>query len=351
MKSPEDQRTIKCVVWDLDHTVWNGILSEDKCVFLKTGVADVIKSLDESGILQSIASKNDYDEALTWLRKFGLDEYFLYPQINWNSKVASLEAIAAALNISTEAMAFVDDQRSERDEVSFSLPEVLCIDARAADRLLDMPEITPRFLTEDSRLRRQMYLTDIKRREIEESFTGSQHDFLASLKMELTIAFAQEEDLKRAQELTLRTHQLNTTGYTYSYDELCKFLDSPRHRLLITELEDKYGTYGKIGLILVECEKEEWNIKLLLMSCRVMSRGVGTVMLIHLMHMAKQANVRLLAEFIPNDRNRMMYITYKFLNFVEIEVRANTIILENDLTRLRDFPSYMKINFLETEGR
>jgi FkbH-like protein len=351
IKAEEDRRSIKCVVWDLDNTLWNGILSEDKCVKLMTGVVAVIKSLDDRGILQSIASKNDYDEALTWLQKFGLDEYFLYPQINWNSKVSSVKTIATALNISTAAVAFIDDQQSERDEVNFSLPEVLCLDTRGLDRLLDMPEMTPRFITEDSRLRRQMYLTDIERRKTEETFTGPQEEFLASLEMELTIGPAREEDLRRAQELTLRTNQLNTTGYTYSYDELCQFLHSPRHRLLIAELTDKYGTYGKIGLTLVECQEQEWNIKLLLMSCRVMSRGIGTILLTHLMRMAKQANVRLRAEFIPNAHNRMMYITYKFSNFIEIERRANVIILGSDLARLQALPDYIKVNLLETPRR
>jgi FkbH-like protein len=146
--------------------------------------------------------------------------------------------------------------------------------------------------------------------------------------------------------LTLRTNQLNTTGYTYSYQELNEFRQSDRHKLLVVGLTDKYGSYGKIGLVLIGCAEREWTIKLLLMSCRVMSRGVGTILINHIMNLAKEAKVRLLAEFVPNGRNRMMYVSYKFVNFREVERKGELIILENDLSRIQDFPSYMKVEIL-----
>ena len=92
----------------------------------------------------------------------------------------------------------------------------------------------------------------------------------------------------RAEELTVRTHQLNTTGYTYSYEELDELRHSPDHLLLIAGLDDVFGSYGKIGLSVVELGPQSWTIKLLLMSCRVISRGVGTVMLTHIMKLAKR---------------------------------------------------------------
>jgi FkbH-like protein len=80
------QKSIKCVVWDLDNTLWHGTLFEDENVYLRDHVVEIIKGLDNRGILQSIASKNEYDQAMKKVQEFGLDEYFLYPQINWNSK-------------------------------------------------------------------------------------------------------------------------------------------------------------------------------------------------------------------------------------------------------------------------
>lgn len=339
----EDRRMTKCVIWDLDNTLWEGILSEDKTVRLRPGVPEIIKTLDERGILQSIASKNDHESAMAVLRELGLADYFLYPQINWNSKSSSVQRIAKALNLGLDAMAFIDDQPFELDEVRFAHPQTLCIDATQLDGLPARPELMPRFITEDSRLRRQMYLADIERNRIEAEHTGTPDEFLASLGMRLSIAPAQPGDLERAEELTLRTNQLNTTGYTYSHDELDYFRRSPDHDLLVAALEDKYGSYGKIGLALITRGAEVFTIRLLLMSCRVMSRGVGTVLLSYILNQAKAAGVRLQAEFVSTDRNRMMYVTYKFAGFREIEKTERGVLLENDLTSIAPYPAYVQL--------
>ncbi|MBD2494904.1 HAD family hydrolase [Nostoc sp. FACHB-280] len=343
----KDKKVIKCVVWDLDNTLWHGVLLEDNQVSLRENIINLIETLDKRGILQSIASKNEHHTAIAKLAEFGLQEYFLYPQINWNSKADSVKEIANLLNIGLDAIAFIDDQLFELEEVKFSLPEVLCINAAEIGNILDMPVMNPRFITEDSRIRRLMYLSDIERQNAEKEFVGTSDEFLATLQMNFTISTAQEEDLQRAEELTLRTNQLNTTGYTYSYDELNHFRNSENHKLLIASLEDKYGSYGKIGLVLIECQPLSWTIKLLLMSCRVMSRGVGTIMLNHVMGLAKSHNVRLLAEFLSNDRNRMMYISYKFAGFREVEKQGDLVIFENDLSRIQDVPGYVNFQVID----
>lgn len=342
------QQKIKCVIWDLDNTVWNGVLLEDAGVSLRPEVTDIIKTLDERGILQSISSKNDPELAMAKLGEFQLSDYFLYPQINWNPKSESIKSIVSSINIGMDTIAFIDDQPFEREEVKFNLPEVLCIDGNHLDSILAMPEMNPRFITDDSKLRRAMYQSDIKRNQAEESFTGPQEEFLSSLDMNFTIAPVDAIDLQRAEELTVRTHQLNTTGYTYSYEELDDFRKSSRHKLLIASLEDKFGVYGKIGLVLIECEADVWTIKLLLMSCRVMSRGVGTVLINYITRLAKENRVRLRAEFVSTDRNRMMYVTYKFAGFKEIEEKDNFVVFENDLQQIQPLPGYMKINIPES---
>jgi FkbH-like protein len=340
-------QAIKCVVWDLDNTLWQGVLLEDEHVTLRPGVVDVIKTLDSRGILQSIASKNDHETVLRKLEQLGISEYFLYPQINWNSKASSIQLIAKSINIGIDTLAFVDDQPFEREEVAFSVPAVQCIDANDISSILTMPEMQPRFITEDSARRREMYQGDIKRNQAEQEFIGPSEDFLATLQMTFTLARAREEDLRRAEELTVRTHQLNTTGYTYSYEELKVFSHSPDHLLMVASLDDRYGTYGKIGLALVECGQEIWTLKLLLMSCRVMSRGVGTIMINDIMRRAKEAGVRLHAEFVSNDRNRMMYVTYKFGGFKEVSRDGNLIIFANELDHIQSFPEYVNVNIEE----
>jgi FkbH-like protein len=342
-KQSTRQQPIKCLVWDLDNTLWDGVLLEDEKVTLRDNIVEIIRTLDSRGILQSIASKNEYSHAMSKLEEFGLQDYFLYPQINWSSKAASVQKIAQLINVSTSAIAFIDDQLFELEEVNFSVPEVCCINAANLQSLLNMSEMNPRFITEDSQKRRLMYMSDIERKKAESEFVGPQEDFLATLQMHFTISVAKEDDLQRAEELTIRTHQLNTTGYTYSYEQLNQFRMSKNHKLLIASLSDKYGDYGKIGLALFECQEEFWTLKLLLMSCRVMSRGVGTIMLNHIMKLAKADNVPLRAEFISNNRNRLMYISYKFAGFKEIANQGEMVILENDLAQIQPMPSYIKV--------
>ncbi len=342
----KQKQSIKCVVWDLDDTVWDGILLEDREVKLRPHVVHILKTLDERGILHSVASRNDHDAAMAKLKEFGIDEYFLYPQIHWGSKAASVARIAEDINIGVDAIAFIDDQPFEREEVAFTHGQVLCVDSACLDGLLERPELNPRFLTEDSRLRRRMYQADIARNRVEAEYAGPKEEFLATLGMAFTIAPCREEDLKRAEELTVRTNQLNATGYTYSYEELDELRRSPRHELLIASLEDRHGTYGKIGLSLVEKDGEVWTLKLLLMSCRVMSKGVGTILLQHILRKAKDAGVRLRAEFVSNDRNRQMLITYKFAGFKEVERVGEVILFENAYSVLQDPPGYVDVRVL-----
>jgi FkbH-like protein len=346
---PDEQATkvIKCVIWDLDNTLWDGTLIEDQHVHLREQVVEIIKTLDARGILHSIASKNEHETTMQKLKELGIDTYFLYPQISWNAKSTAIAAIAQALNIGKDALAFVDDQDFERDEVAHTYPEVLCLDSANFASILDMPEMKPRFITEDSAQRRQMYLSDMQRNQAEQAYVGPTEEFLATLQMVFTLTPAREEDLQRAEELTIRTHQLNTTGYTYSYEELNAFRLAPDYQLLVAGLEDKYGTYGKIGVALLHCEQECWTLKLLLMSCRVMSRGVGNILISHIMRMAKAANVRLRAEFVSNEKNRMMLITYKLGGFREVDRQGTKLVFEHDLTTIAPVPAYVTLQLEE----
>jgi FkbH-like protein len=345
----EKDRPIKCVVWDLDNTIWEGVLSENDLLRLRPQIVEIIHTLDSRGILQSIASKNEHDLAMEKLDEFHLREYFLFPQINWNSKVSSIRAIAEALNIGLDSVAFIDDHPYELSEVSFSLPQLICVNASSVQSLLDMPEMNSQFITEDSRMRRLRYLADVERKKREQEFVGPKEEFLATLNMTLSLRTAEEEDLKRAEELTVRTNQLNTTGYTYSYQELNQFRLSEDHKLLIIGLEDIFGDYGKVGLALLQRRLDVWTIKLFLMSCRVMSTGVGMVALNWIMRLAKKHQARLRAEFVPNGRNRMMYIAYKFAGFEDKERRGDLIVLEHDLMIIQPLPAYININALDDD--
>jgi FkbH-like protein len=334
---------VKCVVWDLDGTIWDGVLLEDGDVVVRDAVVDVIRELDEIGILHSISSKNDHDLAMKRLEQAGLADYFLYPQINWNPKSDSIRHVAQALNIGIDALAFVDDQEFELAEVAHAMPEVLLVPAGKITVAARLPEFRPRFVTSESRQRRGMYQADAARDTAEREYVGTSEEFLATLGMQMRIRPAGPDDLPRAEELTARTNQLNSTGRMFGYEELDALRTSPGHLLLVVSLEDRFGSYGTIGLALVATAEPAWRLQLLLMSCRVVSRGVGTVLLNHVMRLADEAGVRLQAEFVHTGRNRMMYLTYKMAGFLETGEADGAVLLESPLDHIQPVPAYLTL--------
>ena len=333
----------KCVVWDLDDTLWHGTLSAGDNVVPKDGVINLIKTLDSRGILLSIASKNNHADAVRALTDLGVIEYFLYPQINWNSKSSSITQIQKRLNIGFDTIMFIDDQPFERDEVTFTHPEVEAVDAADYLTLETLPRLSPQVVTDDARRRRQMYLEDEVRAESELAYQGPRDDFLRSLDLVFAISRARGDDLLRLEELTQRTNQLNSTGIHYSYDDLEKLIDDPGHDLWVCELTDRYGSYGKIGMALVEKSADQWTIKLLLMSCRTVSKGVGTVLLSFLIRQASEHRRRLFADFRRTDRNRQMLMTYQLANFRVVSRAGDDYLYENDLSVGQDYPDYIRV--------
>lgn len=339
--------TVKCIIWDLDNTIWDGILLEGDTVQLKPGMTELLATLDRRGILHSIASKNDHDLAMAQLEAFGIAEYFLYPQISWNAKSLSVERIQNSLNIAYDTLLFIDDQPFERDEVASVHPDVCCIDSRFYADLIEDARLKPRYITEDSRRRRQLYRADIARREEQETFAGPQAAFLRQLSMVLDIAEATESDLARAEELTFRTNQLNATGKTYTVEGLQALMQDPEYKLIVCELTDKYGSYGKIGLAVVAIDDSQWTLELMLFSCRVLSAGVGGIFLTYLRETARSHGVGLKAAFRDTGRNRMMRITYMVAGFKDESPPSDdgVLLLQNDLTEIPPLPDYVDIRY------
>lgn len=340
--SPRPKR-IKCVVWDLDNTLWDGTLLEDPSVCVRHDALTVIRTLDERGILHSLASRNDKTKALSRLLAEGLHDWFLHPQINWNSKPDSLRKIATSLRLGLDTFAFVDDDPFERAEMSATLPEVTVLEPTNLLHLLELPEMNPAVITEDAKMRRLMYLAEMKREQAEQEHTGSNEDFLASLDMSVSIAPCAAEDLARAEELIVRTNQLNSTGYSYCHEELQAMCNSPEYLVLMAGLSDRFGTYGKIGLAVVKIEAGIWRIKLLLVSCRVMSRGVAPILLNTIIAAAHRHGKTLQADFVSNGVNRPMQILLRLAGFQHKEQSGNCNILQIGGNVAPKFPVYVKI--------
>lgn len=308
---------VKCLVWDLDNTLWQGTLLEDGEVRLSDEIRKTIVELDARGILQAVASKNDHEPAWQRLEELGVAEYFVLARIGWGPKSASVRAIADELNFAHKTIAFIDDQPAERAEVQFHLPEVRCYEAEAAAGLPGLPEFTPRARTIDSGKRRQMYQAGFRREAERADFAGPDEEFLRSLELEMRIFPATEAELSRVEELTLRTSQMNATGVHYSDETLRGLLADPGHEVLVVTMDDRFGTHGAVGVVLVERLARVWHLKLLATSCRVVSFGAGAVILNWLVDQAARAGVHVVADFRRTERNRIMEIAYRFAGFAE----------------------------------
>lgn len=305
---------IKCVIWDLDNTIWEGICLEDPRVTLRPGIEDVLREIGERGIVQSIASKNEED-ALGFVEKFGLKEYFVYPHVNWDPKEDNIRRIAEILNIGLDSVAFVDDNPFERESVEAMVPGVRTYDAADYMKLLDLPEMQLQYDTPEARARGRMYVDEAVRKEIEGQ-EERKEAFLMSLGMEAAPRLAGEGDLARICELVTRTNQFNSTGIRYSDSEVEEFFRSEDHRFHVVSLVDKYGDYGRCGVALIRDGKDEWNLEILLVSCRVAGRGLGSAFLAYLTESAAAAGKkRFRAKYIKTDRNRQIGLLYKILGF------------------------------------
>lgn len=306
---------IKCLVWDLDNTLWQGTLLEDGEVVLADEIRELIVELDARGILQSVCSKNDHDQAWERLEKLGVADHFVLPHIGWGPKSEAVRSIADQLQFAYGTIAFIDDQPAERAEVNYHLPEVRCYPAEQALELIGLPEFTPAVVTEDSRGRRAMYQANFRRDAERAEFTGPDDDFLRTLDLVLEIQRARPRDLARVAELTERTSQMNATGVHYSEEALRDLIGEPGHEVLVVSLTDRFGSHGAVGVILLARRPHAWHLRLLATSCRVVSFGAGSVLLRWLTDAAARADVHLVADFRPTGRNRMMEVAYRFAGF------------------------------------
>ena len=264
---------IKCVVWDLDNTVWDGVLTEDgqEKLRLKDEVVDVIAQLDRRGILNSIASKNSPDEALRALKGFDLERYFLFPQISWGPKSEGIKAIATQLNIGMDAVLFVDDSDFELSEVAAACPESRLLKADQAQFILEMHELQPS-ATPESAARREMYQTEATRKSVAAHFGQDYVTFLRHCDIRLNIGSLNAGNLDRVHELTQRTNQMNFSGRRYSRGVLQELLNTPHLETFVLDCEDRFGSYGVIGFCIVD--RREPRMTDLMFSCRVQSKRV-----------------------------------------------------------------------------
>jgi len=319
---------IKCLIWDLDETLWSGTLTEHEAVRLRPGMHELLAQLDNLGILQSIASRNDRDQALEQLEEFGISHYFLLSQIGWESKADSVQTIAEGLNIGLDAVAFIDDNPFERGEVASRLPEVTVLAAEEAVRLLELPQFQPPQHTSESSNRRVMTAASLARRTAADEFAGSREAFLHNCRMKLSLRLAQKEDLQRVLELVSRTNQLNNFKEPVAAKQTMQYIADENKRLYIAELEDKFGWHGIVAAAMIDLHATRLEVKLFCISCRVEGRGIGTAFLGAVLNSCQHEDADLreaICCYKPARRNLPALLLLQLLGFIKGEKREDYI--------------------------
>ena len=284
--SEKPAEKVKCLVWDLDNTLWEGILIETERsdeLKLRPGVRETLEELDKRGILHSIASKNDHAPAMEVLEHLGIAEYFLYPQISWEAKSGALANIAKSLNIGIDALALIDDSVFERREVASVHPQVRTYDENQVSELLTLPEFDVP-ATAESRKRRAMYRAEEQRNALMSAAHTDITDFLRRCHLGITVfAPETEEEKLRCYELVVRTNQLNMSGVKYTPEEFTAVLEREGHTNFAFSCADDFGSYGIVGFGQYRREEERLIFTEFAMSCRVAGKFIESALFAHLL--------------------------------------------------------------------
>lgn len=317
---------VKCVVWDLDGTLWDATLIETEhpdTITLKPGIRELMEELDNRGILQSVASKNDMEPAMAVLNRLGIQDYFLYPQIHWNPKSGSVEQIAKSLNIGIDSLAFVDDTAFERNQVSSIWPQVRTYDAAEAGTLLSKPEFDVP-VTAESRMRRSMYRAEEKRNVLRDSGNADFVQFLQNCHLKMHVFFPETESERlRCYELLTRTNQLNMTGRKYTQEEFAEILFRPDHRNLAFSCGDDFGEYGIVGFVQYRVEEDTLVFTEFALSCRVAGKYVESALFAHLLKTENAKSGKFTV--IKTKKNILLRNTLQQIGFVTEEETENKI--------------------------
>lgn len=299
----------KCLVLDLDNTLWGGVVGED-------GIENIALSLTapgnsfmafqqaildhyNRGILLAINSRNNPEDALEVIRNHPnmilKEHHFSASRINWNDKDKNVRELAEELNIGLDSMVFLDDDRTNRELVRALVPEVetpeLPSDPSEYARFLNSLDYFPKeAVTDEDKMRGNLYVTERLRKEEEKAYENRE-DFLQSLSLELTVYEDDDSCVPRLSQMTEKTNQFNVDKQPFSEEEIRFFIQSPAHRVFYGSLTDKFGDYGVIIIAIVETSDTHWHIASLLMSCRVFGRGVEDAFLSVIRTRAQEAGV------------------------------------------------------------
>jgi len=315
--------TRKCVVLDLDNTLWGGIIGEDGFEGIQLGkdppgnafvdFQRLLLSYYNRGIILAINSKNNYDDAIKVIREHPhmvlRERHFAAMRINWQDKVENMIELAKEINIGLDSMVFVDENPHEREQVRQALPQVLVVDMPSSpylyrQALQDLNDFNTLVLTEEDKMRGEMYYVSRMRSELQKSMV-SLEDFLMSLEMKAIIKQADDFSLPRVTSLVNKTNQFNLTTRRYTASEIERMKERKNKFSLYTlQVIDKFGDEGIVGVAIIRKEPQTWVIDSFLMSCRVIGRKIETAFLASIVADAKKNGVStIIGEYILTKKN------------------------------------------------
>ncbi len=328
----------KCLVLDLDNTLWGGVLGDDGAAEIKLGdeyPGNVFKDfqaallgLRRRGFLLAIASKNDEQTVLDMLD--GHPEMLLKRQhfaaicANWGGKPESLRKIAQQLNIGLDSLVFIDDNPVERAAVRAELPMVHVVELPAEPlgylaALGEVAVLDQARLSVEDRARAEMYRSESLRQQVAQQ-AGNVEDFLRDLDMVAQVGLASPNTLERIHQLSQKTKQFNLTTRRHKADDLRRLAESPEAAVAWLRLADRYGDSGLVCVGIIErLDDECWVIDTLLMSCRVMGRRVEDAFLSYLAELARAGGARRLRGVLrPTAKNTPVQSFYPDHGFAEL---------------------------------
>jgi FkbH-like protein len=320
----------KCLVLDLDGTLWGGVVGEDGLGGIKLGPAaegeafvafqEYLLALKERGVILAVCSKNDEATAKEPFEqhpdmRIKLDDLAAFVA-NWDPKAKNLTRIANSMDLSTDALTFVDDQPAERAAVRAALPEVDVIQLPAdpayyVSTLSSYPFFETTGYTSEDRHRASQYRARALLKEAEAE-AHSLEEFLEGLEMKAIVADFDELHLNRIVQLIGKTNQFNLTGRRHSRAAVEKMVGDPGYVCFYLKLSDRLADHGLVGVVIGELSGDALEIDTLLMSCRVIGRTVETTMLDHLMMRgAELGAARVLGIYVPSAKNRQVADLYE----------------------------------------
>lgn len=292
---------VKCVAWDLDNTLWDGVLIESDNVGVRPESVNLVRLLDERGVLQTIVSKNDHEVVMAKLRELGLNEYFICPAISWGPKSVSLQTIAKRLNLGIDSFAVIDDSAFERAEIRAALPQVRLY----SDTEITQLEMRPEFdhpVTAESRKRRLLYVVERERTVAFDAFAGPAADFLRTCQLSAQLFVPEAEDeVERCYELLQRSNQLNLSGNRYTRQQLTELLSESNTVGIAVRCSDRFGDYGIVGFSTWRDQGDDLLLVDLVISCRIAQKGIELAYFSKLAELRKSG--RFQAALRVSDRN------------------------------------------------